>query len=380
MPSAWGGAGARRGGRGGGTDRAGRDAREWVKRAVDEWALISKVDQAEHEVEETTKVANAKKAALAVKKELDQQVLEKKARKVRLKEDEVEYYHQEQAQLAKWREEEKAKVNKKREAALALKKERDAQLVELKIREEKALNKKKLEEEEQKRKVLADHKEKRRQEQEHRENMREEMKRLQASNIEARKIRQAIKDEDTALQLKYQEDYAKMLEAEEQKRADALKVFKAKQDRQEALGGVIGEYKRWIDPKIIEQNFKKNEAALDKEDKRRKDAVIKLNQEVKATLDRQMQEKEDIQAALDEQERKRVTAFMAKLELEKQKEREKDQASLEKRLAHKKSLQEQINARADAKRLRKGDMSGTERKMNAHMLAKAASTPGIKSK
>ena len=351
-----------------------------MKRAVDEWALISKVDQAEHEVEETTKVANAKKAALAVKKELDQQVLEKKARKVRLKEDEVEYYHQEQAQLAKWREEEKAKVNKKREAALALKKERDAQLVELKIREEKALNKKKLEEEEQKRKVLADHKEKRRQEQEHRENMREEMKRLQASNIKARKIRQAIKDEDTALQLKYQEDYAKMLEAEEQKRADALKVFKAKQDRQEALGGVIGEYKRWIDPKIIEQNFKKNEAALDKEDKRRKDAVIKLNQEVKATLDRQMQEKEDIQAALDEQERKRVTAFMAKLELEKQKERETDQASLEKRLAHKKSLQEQINARADAKRLRKGDMSGTERKMNSHMLAKAASTPGIKSK
>ena len=93
-----------------------------------------------------------------------------------------------------------------------------------------------------------------------------------------------------------------------------------------------------------------------------------------------MQEKEDIQAALDEQERKRVTAFMAKLELEKQKEREKDQASLEKRLAHKKSLQEQINARADAKRLRKGDMSGTERKMNSHMLAKAASTPGSKSK
>ena len=77
------------------------------------------------------------------------------------------------------------------------------------------------------------------------------------SQIAAGYIITKMLDAETALELQYQAEYSRILEKQEAKRLEALLAFKEKQNRQEAAGTSVGEYKRWISDDIIKSNFER---------------------------------------------------------------------------------------------------------------------------
>ena len=326
-------------------------------------------------LEQKTAIKNKNKTELRAL--LDEQVQERKAREAHEKDEAAQFFKVEEEALGKWREEEKHKQMKRVDAAMRLKLERDEQLQEQKILREQEKNRKTLEEEEVKRQILADLKKQKMAHEEARSRQKEDMRRLQESNLETRAMRQKMKEDETALELQYQAEYSRILEKQEAKRLEALLAFKEKQNRQEAAGTSVGEYKRWISGDIIKSNFERYESMKDEEERRRKEKVLEVNRHVKKVLDQQVLEKKKKKEQMDEVEKQRVGLSMAKLALEKEKEEEKSFQRLQQRLHHKKELEEQMRMREAAKLAKQGsDMSAIERSLNAEKLGKAGRSGG----
>ena len=212
-------------------------------------------------LEQKTAIKNKNKTELRAL--LDEQVQERKAREAHEKDEAAQFFKVEEEALGKWREEEKHKQMKRVDAAMRLKLERDEQLQEQKILREQEKNRKTLEEEQVKRQILADLKKQKMAHEEARSRQKEDMRRLQESNLETRAMRQKMKEDETALELQYQAEYSRILEKQEAKRLEALLAFKEKQNRQEAAGTSVGEYKRWISGDIIKSNFERYESMKD---------------------------------------------------------------------------------------------------------------------
>ena len=351
--------------------------RTWHKKVSDEWTQIAMYEISEHQKaqEQKTTVKNKNKTELRAL--LDEQVQERKAREAHEKEEAARFHLVEEEALGKWREQEKHKQKKRVDAAMVLKLERDEQLHEQKILREQEKNRKTLEEEEVKRQILADLKKQKMAHEDARMRQKEDMRRLQESNLETRAMRQKLKEDETALELQYQAEYSRILEKQEAKRLEALTHFKEKQNRQEAAGTSVGEYKRWISDDIIKSNFERYESMKDEEERRRKEKVLEMNRHVKEVLDQQVMEKKMKKEKMDEVEKQRVGLSMAKLALEKEKEKEKSFQRLQQRLHHKKELEEQMRLREAAKLAKQGsDMSHIERSLNSEKLGKAKTGQG----
>ncbi len=346
--------------------------RTWHKKSTDEWTQIAMYEIREHQKEQELKTQRKNRNKEELRALLDEQVQERKSREANEKEEAVRFHKVEEEALGKWREEEKAKQMARVDAAMRLKLERDEQLHEQQVLREQEKNRKTLEEEEVKKQILWDLKKQKMAHEDARRRQKDDMRRLQESNLETRALRQKQKDDETALELQYQAEYSKILEKQEAKRLEALLAFKEKQNRQEAAGTSVGEYKRWISDDIIKSNFERYESMKDEEERRRKEKILEMNRHVKEVLDQQVLEKKKKKEEMDAVEKKRVDLSMAKLALENEKEEEKSRQRLHKRLHHKKELEEQMRLREQAKLAKQGsDMSAIERSLNAEKLGKA---------
>ena len=338
-----------------------------IKSTTDEWSEIMKRDQELYLEQEKKRKEEQFKKTLQMKKDLESQTTEKTKIQAKLKKDDYKYYEQDQKAVEQWKLEEEKKEIVRKQKMLEIKKQRALQIDDRQVRRKQEINKKKIEEDELKRRIEIETIKEMEKEESLKKKMKDDMEQLLKHNEKNKALRAEAKRAEEEIELKYQNDYIELLEQQERNRAQALKDLKAKQDRQEAIGREIGEYKRWVDPKVIEENFRRHEAQQAKEEIEKEKRRVDMNYEVKRILEMQIQEKNDAKRKEADIERKRIEQFkteMQELEIEKEKKR-KDK--LMKKIKHKEALEAQMRENAKRREV-KSAMSAIEKSLNRKKL------------
>ena len=338
-----------------------------IKAMTDEWSEIMKKDQELYLEHEKRKKEIQFKKTLQMKKDLESQIEEKTKIQAKMKKDDYKYYAEDQKAVEQWKMEEVEKEKVRKQKMLEIKKQRAQQIEDRSTRRTQEINKKKIEEEELKRRIEVETIKEMEKEEALKRRMKDEMELLLLHNEKNKAMRAEAKAAEEKIELKYQSDYIKLLELQEKKRAQALLDLKAKQDRQEAIGREIGEYKRWVDPKIIEENFRKNEVAAAKKEAEKEEKRIMMNFEVKKVLEQQIVEKNKAKEAEAEIERRHIEQFKKETEAFETEKEKKRKEKLLKKIQHKEALEAQMRENAKRREVTSA-MSRIEKSLNRKKL------------
>ena len=338
-----------------------------VKSMTDEWSEIMKKDQELYLEQEKKLKEKQFKTTLQMKKDLERQMQEKEKIQAQMKKDDYKYYAEDQKAVEQWKLEEEKKEVIRKQKMLEIKKQRAQQIDDRQTRKVQEINKKKLEEDELKKRIEIETIKEMEKEESIKKKMKDDMEQLLKHNEKNKVMRAEAKKVEEEIELKYQNDYIKLLEQQEKKRAQALLDLKAKQDRQEAIGREIGEYKRWVDPKIIEDNFKRNEAAEAKKEAEKEKKRISMNYEVKRILQEQIKEKNKAKEKEAEIERKHIEQFKQETQEYETEQERKRKEKLMKKIQHKEALEAQMRENAKRREVRSA-MSHIEKSLNRKKL------------
>jgi len=334
----------------------------------DEWAVITKFEAEQNELEEKKKREMLKLRQKKMKQELDEQMTEQKSRLELEAALEAKYAAEEAADLAKWKAQEMGKMQSKLNAMNKLKEERDAQLQDQTVRRNKALDQKKKEESEARLMLQLEHKRKLAEEANLKDRNKQEMDALIASNEVSKAIQNAALQKEQEEDLRFQLEYAQKLQKQEEDRNKYLLEMKRKQEIAEAAGAARGSYKKWMDEKIIEKNWRAHETMLDAKEEATIQRIHAGNMEMRRVLALQLQEKQAKKKDLSAKEEARVKQFNAGLEAIEAREKRFQNVSKDKALKHKAELEAQM--RDNQIRKSKVVMNDVERTMNADLLKK----------
>mmetsp|Transcript_5847 Transcript_5847/g.20384 ORF Transcript_5847/g.20384 Transcript_5847/m.20384 type:complete len:453 (-) Transcript_5847:1341-2699(-) len=338
----------------------------------DEWAEITKWEAEQNAKEEKRLRETLKERQKKLKCELDAQVKEKLLRKQSELQQEMEFAEQELEELERWKLEEKNKLEEKMKAAEKLRAERDEQLTDQQARREQAMEVRKAEEEEAAKLLKLEHQRKVKEEEVAKKKMQDEMKTLLFENQARLRMQEETKAKENEEDLKFQLEYAKRLELQEQARQKNLSEMKQKQLRAERQGNERGEYKRWMDEKIIEKNFREREAQLDQQEEAALAKIQDLNMEQRKVLAQQLEEKKQKKQLEDKQEATRMELFNKSLSVIEAREKKLAEKTFHKVSKHKAELEAQMHENYTRKRVTL--MNPVERSMNSKLLQEIESS------
>jgi len=166
--------------------------------------------------------------------------------------------------------------------------------------------------------------------------------------------------------VEYQRQWVAQLDKLEAHRRSALEKVLAKQSKQAECAQRLPEYKRWIDPAIIERNFRQKEAELDAEearraaDKRRRDCATQAAQLA------QMSEKVERRLVERMEDKKCGAAIAADVEAWRQGELQHARAAADSRAAFRNHIDEQLKDKAHQRRC--APMTDVELRINREKM------------
>jgi len=278
----------------------------------------------------------------------------------------VEYNKEEMAALESWKKEEMAKLDRRSNEMSKLKSERDAQLKDQARRRADQAATKQMEEGEARKLLALEHKRKLQEEANNKVKIAAEMAALVQMNDLALKMAEEKKVADAAEEKKYQQQYADKLKKQEEAYHANLAAMKEKQKAAETAGAAIGEYKRWMDEKIIERNFAEREAMLDKAEEEAIKKVHEGNMEMRRVIAEQVKEKKERLAKEKMNENSRYHKFtkvLSSLDT-----MEKAQMMEEKHQALQWKAELEAQMRDNLVRKQVFPMTATERALNADLI------------
>lgn len=338
----------------------------------DEWAAILEYDTIMFHEEEKARLRREIENKMKLKRELDRQLNDKNRKKLSEQEEERLYDEAQKRNIEMMELKEKERDLMYKEKVMQEKLLRDKQLAEEKHRkrsdnrQQKDLDEKlvmRLQDE-----LKADQlafEEKRRDE-------RQYMLRMMQENEENKRIQMELKELERQNDIKSMEDYAKMLDKQEE---DRLNEVKAREERQQLLMA------RMADTVLKEQKLKNHEEdllllrqieekeLLDKaEDERRMLQLQKQKQDIRKILDRQVEDKNH--RKVNEKRSQDEQADMWKKDADEFYKLEEDRKIREKQLnmMHVEILRSQMDEKSQKKK--KLAMNHHEVKMNKHLLKK----------
>ena len=356
-----------------GSDSASMVSSEFVPEDNEaEWAAILEYDTMMFREEEKARLRREIENKNKLKRELDRQ-LQDKTRKKMSEEDEERLYDEAQkrnVELMELKEQERDFLYK--EKVLQEKLLRDRQLAEekkrrkLDARQQKDLDNRlvqRLQEELHADQIALDNK---------RREEREYMLRMMEENEENKRRQQEVKDVEKQNDIRSMEDYAKMLDKQEE---DRLNEIKAREERQQHLmarmaGTVLKEQKQKnLDEDMLLVKQIEAKEMLDKsEDERRMLQVQRQKQEIRRILDKQVEEKKV--RKVNERKNQDEQAHMWKKDAEEFYQMEDDRKNREKQLnmMHVEILKSQMNEKEGKKA--KVSMDPIEARLNKDLLKK----------
>ena len=295
-------------------------------------------------------------------------------------EEQLRYAEEALEDVARWKNEEAAKVARKLAAAEQLKSARELQLAEQNARAERDRLRRLREEMEEEERVKEEQRVKIAKDAEHKAKMASEMAEINRLNDAFKAKRESDKKTAIVEDLEYQRKFSERLDAQEAARAAALAKLRSKQ---EVLSSQLAKFgksskegelakstrMRFMPDDLIERNAAQHERKASEEDERRKKAALERTADMKRVLALQLQERESRRRAAVEDRIAMRTLNARELEAFESEQAAKREAERLKKLKIKVSLEEQMRANAAA--IKNLSMTETERKINHDLLAEA---------
>eukprot|EP00200_Dunaliella_tertiolecta_P006113 CAMPEP_0202339238 /NCGR_PEP_ID=MMETSP1126-20121109/1188_1 /ASSEMBLY_ACC=CAM_ASM_000457 /TAXON_ID=3047 /ORGANISM="Dunaliella tertiolecta, Strain CCMP1320" /LENGTH=477 /DNA_ID=CAMNT_0048929765 /DNA_START=229 /DNA_END=1662 /DNA_ORIENTATION=- len=343
------------------------------KRAIhagDEWANIYQFNIAEGRELEKALAAEERERQLRVRSALNaqkQELAERKRAEIR---EEQGFAEQEQAALRAWQKQEEERERLQQQIANKLKQERTEQLEDKRARRQKALASIRADEDEMAARLAYETKTELDREEANRVAAKNALKQYLLQNEANKAIKQRAKEAQWEEDAYYKKAWEEVLDKQEKDRVERLKRNLARQTKtaEYAESGKLPEYKKWMDPAIIERHWKEREAALEKDDAARKEKLATMRTEMQRRLEEQIKERE--MAKLEE--RKQDQALGRKVIEKAQAEEERERAKKAAREAAKAALNADIKKQMqdNVANRRYQPISSVERSLNKDLLEK----------
>ncbi|KAF5828800.1 hypothetical protein DUNSADRAFT_17079 [Dunaliella salina] len=343
------------------------------KRAIhagDEWANIYQFNVAEGRELEKALAAEEKERQLRVRSALNAQKQELAERRRAEEREEQGFAEQEQADLRAWQKQEEERERLQQQIANKLKQERAEQLQDKQARRQRAVASIRADEDEMAARLAYETKTELDKEEARRMHEKNVLRQYLLQNEENKAIKQREKEAQWEEDAHYKKAWEEVLEKQEKDRVERLKRNMARQTKtaEFAESGKLPEYKKWMDPAIIERHRQEREAALEKDEAARKERNAKMHMEMRRRLEEQVKERE--MARLEE--RKQDQALGQKVIEKAEAEKEKERAKLAAREAAKAALNADIKKQMqdNVANRRYQPISSVERSLNKDLLEK----------
>ncbi|KAG1661093.1 hypothetical protein FOA52_012082 [Chlamydomonas sp. UWO 241] len=347
----------------GGTPK--RMTRATEKRAQiegDEWGRLYAYNVAEgHAAMRAEEVARREKQR-AQRALYDGQIAEAAAAVAAGKAADAAYARQETAALAEADRREAAKAAAKAAAVAHLGQQRMAQLADTNARRAGARQSHAVGERELAERIAWETKEDLNREEGRMREAKVQLKATLLGNEANRTTREDARQRTFAENTDFQRQWIAKLDKFDADRRVALDRVLAKQAAQAEIAAGRPESKRWINPAIIERNFREHEAALDTEEARRKDDAARRGAETAAAQLSQMAEKHARRAVDQAADRAHATKVVADVEAWRREGRAAEERKMQGRATFRAHIDGQLKANAHARR--NAPMSEIERKIN----------------
>jgi len=339
------------------------------KKENDEWSLLAKYESEQNILDELKKKEKSEVMKQKMRQELDMQLEEVEGKKLQEKEREAFYAAEETRALEEWKEEEKAKLNKKQAQMQRLKVERDAQLLDQKDRREREGHRRKQEEDDAKEMLRMEHKRKMQEDADNKLRSMQEMDALKIENAKSIELMDERKQMEMKEDLMYQKKMAQMLDKQERDRRKKVDEIKKKQ---ESLSNISEPrpLKKWMDESIIERNAEKREEMLDRLEDEKADKAMRENLEMRKVLAAQLQEKDARKSHASAVEAARVTKFNQAIKSSEAREHSHKDKLHQNAVKNKKELEDQMRENA-MRRNTEAAMNSVEKTLNTKLLQKA---------
>lgn len=336
--------------------------------AGDEWAKIYAFHVAEGHLKEKEIQELIKEKQRQQRAVLESQLKELEDKKKIEAENEQKYFQTEQASLREWEHQEDMRKSQTIQVRAQLNTDRAEQLRDRTMRREMALEKRRKEDEALAARIAYETRTEFEKEEAERMRAKQALKDYLLQNEDNKKLREDQKQAQWQLDKRYMEQYAAMLDKQEQERLTRLEKLKAVQARQADIASTMQPYKQWIDPALIDRYYKEREDALDREEKRRQDALKVKNKEMVSSLEVQVKEREKVREQMKSLEQQRAKELLERVKKAEEEEKLRLQREVEKKLKFKNELETQMKDNAHRRRV--APMSETEKLINNELLKK----------
>ncbi|KAK9824679.1 hypothetical protein WJX72_012321 [[Myrmecia] bisecta] len=336
--------------------------------SADEWARIYAFQNQIGELEEKSKRQKYLQKAACLREQLDKQREEAAGRKRAEAAEAAAYFQQQQADLAAWKQQEAEKKRQQKAASDRLKDDVEAQLVERRRNRSLAEAIKRKDEEDMTSKIAYETRRQIEEEEAGRKKAKEDLKAFLLSNEVNKRIKEDEKRKLQDEENRYTKQYAEMLDRQEAARTEQLNRVKAVQARQAEEAQSRPESKRWIDPAIIERNYKEREANIEREETRRQAVVAAKTAKFQHDLAEQIEEHKLRKAAQRADRERELAEVQKRIQAEEAKAKAEKAAAVAKRERIKKMLEDQMKEAQHRRTVQ--PMSNIEKQINSKLLQK----------
>jgi len=336
----------------------------------DEWAKIYEYNIAEGAEKDRREAEALKERQRVMRETLARQMAERDAAKKAEHDEEMAYAAQEQAALKAWEAQEEARRKLQHDIAEKLKAERHEQLEDKNTRRQLALARVRAEEEEMAARIAYETRSEFEKEEATRVAAKVALKEYLLSNEVNKKLKEEAKHKAWEEDQYYKEAWEAVLDKQERERKERLTRNMVRQAKtaEYAASGKLPEYKRWVDPAVIEKHWRENEAKLDADDKARKQRAHDTALAMQRRLEEQMKEREDAKEAVRRADEAKAAVVLQRAAAEEEREQAKRSARDSAKLKFKMQLEQQM--KDNVARRRNQPISDVERSLNRDLLAK----------
>ncbi|MEW5316249.1 MAG: hypothetical protein WDW38_007630 [Sanguina aurantia] len=334
--------------------------------AADEWSKMFAYNIAEGQAKDRRQVEALCSRQQELRGVLDTQRAELAARK-KLQAEALQEEHQaEQASFKAWEAEEEDKRVLQAAIMARLKAERQVQLNDRDVRKGLAQEQRREEEDALASKIAFETRTEFEREEARRQAARAALKESMVQNENNKVVKHQAKirawEEDQVYKLQWEA----ILDKQERERTSRLERLKVLQSKQEDVAKSTPESKRWLDPAIIERQYKEREEAREADEKARAFKVKDTARKLVASLGEQVAEKEAAKEAHRKSEAEKAKQLFARIAAQEAAEVAAKAAVTAAKLKIRAELEVQMRENALRKRI--SPMSTAEKLINANLL------------
>jgi hypothetical protein len=336
-----------------------------------DWSKLDEYAAYLHEQDALRQKAGVLAMQQKLRLDLDRQVAEQRTKKQRQREEESKYFMNQLVEVEQWKEMERAKAEELKVKAHKEKRDRDEQLQYERMLKQEEVDRKKEEEAALVEKIAREMEMEKERMELRRQQQKAAMKKVFQENLEENAVKAEQKQKQADLDLQAMKEYNRILDQQEEMRAQELQ---ARMDKQKSLMEKMKENVQKQQAKKGDEDSRR--AAKQKEEadaraiemERNKEAKLKeMRHDTQKFLFKQMAEKDEKKEQALELKRLQASILEADTQEYMQMEKQKSTDRRVRNIEHRIELEAQIADRAGVVN-RKYAMSGAEVKMNRQLL------------